>query len=152
MTKNWIVVANNAGARIFSAENPRSKLEELAHLEHPEGRKHAGDMDADRPGRSFQTAGKMRHGVQRQVDAKKQATMAFAQRVADRLDTARRQGEMERLVLVAAPEFLGLLRNVLTPETKRLVESEFNLDLAAMKPNEIRDHLPEKLFATISSG
>ncbi len=151
MAKNWIVVANNAAAQIFSAEISSSKLKVVERLDHPEGRKRAGDMDADRPGRSFQTAGNMRHGVQRQVDAKKQANMEFAQRVAHRLDSARRQGEMERLVLVAAPEFLGLLRNVLTPETKRLVESEFNLDLAAMKPNEIRDHLPEKLFSTVVS-
>ncbi len=151
MAKDWIVVANNAVARIFSVEVPVSKLHEIEHLSHPEGRKRAGEMDADRPGRSFQTAGNMRHGMQRKVDAKKQATMAFAQRVADRLDTARRQEEMVRLILVAAPEFLGLLRNALTPETKGLMENEFNLDLAAMKPNEIRNHLPEKLFSSVVS-
>lgn len=165
MSKNWVVVANEAGARIFTLappaarlkdqesldhskeRTPNFRLEEMETLEHPEGRSKAQDFDADRPGRAFQTTGSMRHGMEREVDAKRQAIIAFAQRVAGRLDSARRRSEMERLILVAPPEFLGLLRSALNAETKRLIEREVNLDLANMKPQEIRSHLPGRLFA-----
>jgi protein required for attachment to host cells len=159
MAENWIVVANNAMARIFATALPAprlkdpetaeagSRLVELETLEHPEGRLKALSMDADRPGRSFESAGMKRHAVTREIDPKKQEAIAFARQVAGRLESARLHGEVERILLVAAPAFLGLLRSSLDEETGRLVEREFNLDLAGMTPDEIRKHLPEKLFS-----
>jgi protein required for attachment to host cells len=164
MPKNWLVVANNTGARIFTlappaprlkdlqalqytAENlPPSRLQERETLEHPEGRIKAQAIDADRPGRSFQSAGKKRHSMTRQVDPKTQQAITFARHVAERLESARRQGELERLILIAAPEFLGLLRENLGADLRRIIDQEFSLDLFAMTPQEIRAHLPERLF------
>ena len=164
MAKNWVVVANTTEAKIFtlapparrlrdpeeiqySAEElPPSQLVELEALEHPAGRLKPQSIDADRPGRSFETAGKKRHAMSREVDPKKQEAIAFAKQVAERLESARLQGEVDRLILVAAPEFLGLLRDHLKTELQRLIEEEFSLDLVQMKPHEIRAHLPETLF------
>ena len=152
MAKNWVVVADSASARIFSVATPLAPLEELETMEHPAGRLRAQNIDADRPGRSFQSAGSMRHGMEREVDPKKQAAMNFAKTVAERLETARAQGQVERLILVAAPEFLGLLRQHLGAEARQIVDSDFALNLAGMTPVNIRKHLPEKLFATIQAG
>ena len=164
MAKNWVVVANNTGARIFTPAPPAPRLKdpqeiqyateelppvrlvEVEALEHPAGRLKAQSFDADRPGRSFESAGMKRHAMSREFDPKKQEAIAFAKRVAERLESARLQGEVERLILVAAPEFLGLLRDSLTPELQGMIEEEFSLDLVQMKPHEIRAHLPETLF------
>ena len=164
MAKNWVVVANNSGARIFTLtppaprlkdpealqyfteELPPSRLVELEALEHPEGRLKSQFIDADRPGRSFESAGMKRHAMSREVDPKKQEAITFAKQVAERLESARRQGEVEHLILVAAPEFLGLLRDNLTVELRRMIEEEFSLDVVQMTPHEIRAHLPETLF------
>ena len=162
MAKNWVVVANNNQARIFTPAPPAprlidpprsaaeasapSRLVELETLEHPEGRLKSQSIDADRPGRSFESAGAKRHAMSREVDAKKQAAIMFAGQVAERLESARLQGEVDRLILVAAPEFLGLLRDKLTSELGRTIEKEFSLDIAQMTPQEIRAHLPETLF------
>ncbi len=164
MAKNWVVVANNTGARIFMpappaprvkdpqtfqsspAESPPSRLVELEKLEHSEGRLKSQAIDADRPGRSFESTGMTRHAMSREVDPKKQGAIAFAKQVTDRLESGRRQGEVERLILVAAPEFLGLLRDHLTSELRRMIEEEFSLDLVQMTPHEIRAHLPETFF------
>jgi len=164
MAKNWIVVANNSGARIFTlapaaprlkdlqalanaaANSPPSRLEERETLEHPQGRMKAQAIDADKPGRSFQSSGMKRHGMTREVDAKTQETMTFARQVAERLENARRQGEVERMILVAAPEFLGLLRQNFGADLRRMIDQEFSLDLLQMNPQEIRAHLPEALF------
>jgi len=165
MAKNWVVAANNTEAKIFilappaprlkdpdarqysTAELPQSRLVELEALEHPEGRLKSQSIDADRPGRSFESAGMKRHAMTREVDPKTQEAIAFARQVAARLEGARRQGEVERLILVAAPEFLGLLRANLSSELRRMLEEEFSLDLVQMTPHEIRAHLPETLFS-----
>jgi len=52
----------------------------------------------------------------------------------------------EMAILVAAPEFLGLLRENFSVDLRRIIDQEFSLDLCQMKPQEIRSHLPEALF------
>lgn len=166
MEKNWVVVANSTKAKFFTLAPPaprlkdsqsppystealqQSRLIEFQALEHPEGRLKSQSIDADRPGRSFESAGMKRHAMSREVDPKKQEAITFARRVAERMEAARRQGELEHLILVAAPEFLGLLRDNITSELRRLIEAEFSLDLVQMSPHEIRGHLPETLFGT----
>jgi protein required for attachment to host cells len=151
MAKNWVIVADRSLARIFTNESPAGQLEEVETLRHPEGRLRTRAIDADRPGRSFQSAGKMRHGMEREIDAKKQKAITFAHRVAERLENARLHGEMERLVLAAPPEFLGFLREALSTETRRMIQHELPLDLVGMAPKDIRRHLPEKLFFTVTA-
>ena len=131
---------------------PQSSLEEIETLEHPEARLPAHEIDADRPGRSFASAGKRRHAMEREVDPKTQAAITFARGIVERLESARAQGDLERLILVAAPEFLGLLRDHLSAETKRIVQNEFALNITGMPAEDIRAHLPEKLFSTLPSG
>jgi len=162
MAKNWVMVANNSGARIFTPappaprlkdpqalqdESPTARLVELETIEHPEGRLKSQSIDADRPGRSFESAGMKRHSMSREVDPKKQEAITFAKEVAERLESARLQGEVEQLILVAAPEFLGLLRGNLSSELRRMIAEEFSLDLFHMTPQEIRAHLPAELFS-----
>jgi len=151
MAKNWVVVADRASAKIFSVATPTAQFKAIETLEYPAGRMRARDIDADRPGRSFQSAGTKRHGMERSTDAKKQTAAAFARQVAARLESARVQDGLARLILVAAPEFLGLLRDNLSAETRDLVQAEFDLNLSGMKPGEIRAHLPEKLFPAIET-
>ena len=79
-------------------ELSQSRLVELETLEHPEGRLRSPSIDADRPGRSFESAGVKRHAMSREFDPKKQEAIAFAKQVAERLESARHEGEMERLI------------------------------------------------------
>jgi protein required for attachment to host cells len=151
MAKNWVVVADRSTAKIFLVATPTGKLQDLETLKYPKGRMRAREIDADRPGRAFQSAGSQRHGMERASDVKKQEAMAFARQIASRLEGARLQNGLARLILVAPPEFLGLLRDNLSAETRELVQAEFDLNLTAMKPSEIRAHLPEKLFTAINA-
>lgn len=48
------------------------------------------------------------------VDPKKRAAMAFAKIIAKRLSGAVRDGECDEVALIAAPRFLGMLRNALS--------------------------------------
>ena len=149
MQKNWIVVADSAGARIFTVAAPGGRLEEVEALVHPESRMHAREVTSDLPGRAFDSAGKGRHAMESEVGPKKQEAIAFARQLAKRLHSALAHGEADQFILVAAPDFLGLLRDALEPAVRKRVDMELDLNLVRMKPTEIRAHLPEKLFSML---
>lgn len=145
MSKTWVVVAGSSRARIFTVSKPRGPLQEREDLTKPSARQHETDLTSDRPGRSFDSWGKGRHAYEEPTPPKAREALEFSREVADRLDTARARSELERLVLVAAPAFLGLLRQHLGPELKKHVVLEIDKDLSRADAREIRAHLPERL-------
>lgn len=145
MSKAWIVVANQSEARIYSLDRPRGALVELRRLEHEAGHVREGEMVSDRPGRAFQRVGNVRSAMEPEVDPKEQEAMRFAKEISDHLDGGQQQGRFDRLVLVAAPHFLGLLRKALSSATAKYVTEEIAKNLVQYEAQEIRQHLPERL-------
>ena len=84
--------------------------------------------------------------MQSRVGPKQQETIAFARFVADRIESGRTGREFDRLVLVAAPAFLGRLRAALGDDARRLVDGELDVDLVKITPDEIRKRLPDAFF------
>jgi protein required for attachment to host cells len=150
MARTWVVVAGSSAARIFAAPKPTGGLEEVESLVLPEGRMHPRQLASDLPGRAFDSVGGGRHALENEVDPREHAVNAFAHQLAERMAAARSQREVERLILVAAPEFLGKLRDSLDAPTRKLVESEFPLNLVKRSAAEIRRHLPRKLYSTLA--
>lgn len=145
MQKIWIVVADAACARIFGADTPTAALSEIDDMLNPAGRLRNQDIDADDQGRSFDSAGEGRHAMSRRHDAHQQEALRFAQRVADHLKSALDERRFERLHVVAAPAFLGMLREALDDTVKATVASELDSDLVRHKLEDVRTHLPERL-------
>jgi protein required for attachment to host cells len=79
------------------------------------------------------------------VEPKRQEAMAFAKALSERLRSGRNDGEFDKLYIVAAPTFLGLLRNKLDIHTAQMLVGEVNKDLTRLDPAKIRSHLPERL-------
>ncbi len=144
MSRHWIIVVDNSAARIFTVEDPHGELLQVDTLEHPGGHDHARDLNADRPGRSFDSAGAGRHAMGVSVDPVEQETIRFAKQVGDHLKAACHDGRCNRLLLVAGPHLLGLLRQQLDlPPGVQLTEIEKNL--GQYDAREIRGHLPDRL-------
>ncbi|MBI1422747.1 MAG: host attachment protein [Gammaproteobacteria bacterium] len=150
MAYTWVVVADSTRARIFSAESSSAGLSELETLAHPEGRMHDRDITSDLPGRSFDSnkAGG-RHAMEPSTDPKQELAIEFARTIARHVDAARVKNDFEQLVIVAAPTFLGLLREQLSNTCRKLVAFELNKNLVQQPAEEIRSHLP-KLIPAIS--
>ncbi len=145
MKSTWVVVADSTRARILKADNAVGPLSELETLVHPESRLHERDLISDAPGRAFDRAGQGRHAMGQQVSPKEHEIEAFTRQVAERLDHARENGELEQLIIVAPPSVLGKLRKALPQEVSRLVTLEVDKNLTRLSPGEIRAHLPERL-------
>lgn len=145
MKSTWVVVTDSTRARILKADNAVGPLSEIETLVHPESRLHERDLISDAPGRAFDRAGQGRHAMGQQVSPKEHEVEAFVRQVAERLEQAREQGQLEQLILVAPPAVLGKLRKALTHELARLVTLEVDKNLTRLGPQEIRGHLPERL-------
>jgi protein required for attachment to host cells len=145
MAKTWILVAHEAGARIFDNHGPGKGLALVEAIEHPEGRARDRDINSDRPGRSFRkdSGDPRRASMSRTEGPHDRAVSDFARALTDKLQHARVQNRFERLVLVAPPRFLGLLRSSLDAPTSQLVVGSVHKDLATSKEAELIEHLGE---------
>ena len=144
MSITWVVVADSSKARIFSAEKPASPLTEVQALSHPESRLHQGDLVSDKPGRDNNaTSGS--HNMGHETDAKEEESLRFAATVCERLEEGRCKGQFEKLYVIAAPTFLGLLRKQQTGALRKTVAAEISKNLSTQTPTEIRKSLPRYL-------
>ena len=140
MLNTWVVVADSGSARIFTADSPLGELVEREDYAHSEARVKESRLVSDRQGRTVSSTGRL-HTYSSEETPRDAESRAFAKLLADRLRGARTAGELDRLVLVAAPEFLGRLRSALDDETRKHVESEFSLNLTSLSAKEIRSRL-----------
>ena len=145
MTNIWVIAGNSSHATIFEAASPMAPLVELETMENPEARAKQMDLVSDRPGRTFDSFGAGRHAKAVEVDPKEQLQIRFAKSIAERLERGRQQGAYERLMLVAAPGFLGLLRASFAAPLKAVVSLEIDKDYTALRADELRARLPERL-------
>jgi len=145
MGRTWIVLAESSRARILEAVSPASPLQEVATLEHPEGRAHESDLTSDLPGSRVGSAGASRRGMAQATSPKQEQAVVFAREIARRLDSDLMDGRYHRLILAAAPKFLGHLRNELSTMTSGVVAFEYAKNWLHDDAQTIRDHLPDYL-------
>jgi protein required for attachment to host cells len=148
MEATWIVVANAGRARLFSRLDRTRRLSEVGDMVNTAVRLRTQDTESDALGQH--AASKSRHNVgapmqpsgyePHQSPAEHQ-TETFARSLANHLREARQQGRYAQLVLMASPEFLGVLRKQLDPQLADRVAATIDKDYTQCTPVEILDHL-----------
>lgn len=144
MKLTWILVADSTRARIFTADTPSSTLEEIEDFSHAEGRLHDREITSDLPGK-IKSVGGGGHAFEQPTDPKKHEADNFAHRVAKYLEDAHNANRFEQLLIAAPPAFLGLLRNQLPEQIKKLVCFELDKEITRLNAADIRQHLPPYL-------
>lgn len=144
MSDIWIVVADTHRARIFKADKPNAPLVEMETLTNPAARQHEGDIVSDRSGHVMNgtTGG---HDLGNKDDAKQEEANRFAAEVCQHLEKGRNGKAFDKLYVLAAPAFLGLLRKHVSSPLKNLISDEIAKDLTTQPPERIRSQLPEYL-------
>ena len=136
---NILVVAANAShARLFAREKKFGPLRELETRIHPESRMYGRELDRDAPGHVFQSGNPSEDSMGEASDSKRREAEKFAREIAAELKKARSRGALERLILVAEPSFLGLLRANLDDPTRAKVVLEVPKNLATETPQTIQ--------------
>jgi len=141
----WVVVAHQAGARFMEHKSGFGRhLILVREIDHPDGRKRNHEIDTDKAG-DASTGGGSRRAMQREQSAHEHVAITFAQALAAELSKERAAGSFESLVLVAEPNFLGLLRGALDKPTSLVVADSVNKNLAVEAPNEVAAHIGNAL-------
>jgi protein required for attachment to host cells len=139
VSKQWIIVADSVNARIFSRENKNSLLQEVEDLSHPSGRMKAGELESDKPGRSFDSGGQGRHSMEPEHTRKDKESMVFVEQISDYLSA--HQNDYDNLIIISPPRFLGLLRKQLDKIVTKKVTQEIDKDLVKLAPEDIQKHI-----------
>jgi protein required for attachment to host cells len=146
-----IVVADESKARFYDTSRSDGALREAGSLENPGARLHDRDLASDRPGRSFSSAragsGAVTHHAFGGTDGpRKHEAGLFAKRIVHELERELRDERFERVVLIAGPAFLGLLRDALPEGLRSRVVAEVVKDLAHQDVDAVQAHVPREAF------
>ena len=141
MANTWVLVAESSRAKFYTAKNRADPITEIEVLVHPEGRLHEGDLVSDSAGSDGGSVGQGRHIMNDKTSAKELEACSFAKLLADRLDSARIKGKFSKLVLVAPPAFLGLLRENLSKEVMAMVSNQVHKNLVQKPAETVREYL-----------
>ncbi len=114
-----VVVADESKAILYSHETLSGPLRQLSHFDNEAARMKTEELISDRGGRSFDSHGHGRHTMAGDKNSpKQQAAEVFARQIAQRIASSTHKGTCRGFALVAAPRFLGLLREAISSSTK----------------------------------
>jgi len=145
MPKVRILVADASNARLFRVESPTGDLIEMDAQTNPEARMQERELTDDKPGEQTSHAKDSRSAVDSPADPKDNQIQRFAREITDKLEKTHKDGDLEKLYVVAPPRFLGDLRNQMSASLKAVVVEEINKDFSKLNARDLRQQLPERL-------
>jgi len=145
-TRTWIVLADAATARVYEPQADRRDFRLVAELTHPQGRAKESELGRDKPGRVKQSAGS-RSAMEPTTPRKEVEMEKFARQIAKTLDDALARKAFDRIVLVAPPAFVGILRETLPERVQARIAATVEKDYLHLHPHE----LPERLQAQLEA-
>lgn len=140
----WVVVADRAIARFFEHhDGPAGGLRSVATLRHRESRKRMSETVTDGPGSFRGGAIVGSESGEPNQDHRHCTATIFAREVVAKLEAGRQRGDFQHVILVAAPLFLGTLREAMSAPLRKLVELEIDKDYTHLDACRILAHLNE---------
>jgi protein required for attachment to host cells len=145
-TPTWIVVADQARARLFRYGLEDGGLEEVEDIVHLNARLPVHERETDRGGMTGGGGGGgHRDAFDPRAAAHRGARTEFAHAISERLETKRKAGELGGFYLVAEPRFLGDLRLALSDPLMQRLRGEVAHRAVLDTGDEIRALLPNRL-------
>jgi len=136
----WVIVCDGRKALILEnrgdAMFPNLRMKETH--DHEQLPTHA--MGPDTPGRVHGSVGTNRSSLE-QTDWHDAEERLFLERLVHRLDAAIAAGEVSKLVMIAAPRALGMLRHGYSPAVRHAIHTELGKDYVKMPLHEIEMQL-----------
>ncbi|CAN7451346.1 host attachment family protein [Rhizobium sp. LjRoot30] len=138
--KSWVVVCDGAKALILRNDGDADliNLKVVDTLTQPNDK--TSEIGTDRPGRAYSPPGVSRSAME-ETDWHAQAEEDFLKEVAGRITDIASKAETQRIVLVAPPTALGILRQSLGPAAGTAITAEIPKDYAQMPVPEIEKNL-----------
>lgn len=139
MANTWILVADSSRARIFEVQG-KTALAQIKHFAHDAVQQPNQALKTDGEGRFF-GSGANGGTSEPAVTPKMHEATLFAEEVNQYLADGRNQQRFSELHVIAQPRFLGLLREKLDDQVKKLIVEEVPKDLTKASTEEIQRQL-----------
>ncbi len=144
--KTWLIAANASYARIFKIDRQARRLVEVEDFVNPEARLRAKEFASDAPGRSFDSHGAGRHGMEYQEDIKTHSKAQFARRLINQLESHYQSGEINHLFIAAPSKLMGHFNEELNGKEMEQITTKIIKDLVRMSSEQIFENLQNLFF------
>ncbi len=134
--QTWILIADGSRAHVVLNEGIGKGVTPVIHRDQETARTPTRELGSDKPGRGFESTDGSRHAIEPRVDWHRFEKHQFAEKMARILNKAAGR-RFDRLVLVAPPETLGVLRAALSPRTRDMVIAEVGKDLTSVRLQDL---------------
>lgn len=159
MPTTWVVAADSNRARIFEMD-AAGGLREIEDMFNPEGRQQMHEQVSDRegdfaqggpargagsmsgaPGTSIGGARGQGSTGEPQETWREHDINMFSKQLVRYLDQARNEHRFDKLRVIAAPKFLGLMRQNMGKEVQKMVEEEIPKEIAALDSKDVAQYV-----------
>lgn len=143
MQKTWLLTANRSEAKLFEV---RGRVEDptlVRHVSHPRGRLQNREINADKPGRTFDSFGYGRHAKSSEYEPTEHVAQQFARQLAELLNKGRNNHAYQKLIIAAEPGFLGIVLEALDEHTAAMVTKTIKKELVNMPAQELPNYMYE---------
>lgn len=142
MKREWIVVASREEVRIFErlGVGPLNLIRDIGN---PAGTLKTQDLESDRPGRATDNRMRARHSYSTQESSRDRSLRGFYRDVIDLIERAVYEHTFDSLTLIAEPRLLGMIRALMPPSVRKMVDREIQKDLSYEEPPQIIARLGE---------
>jgi protein required for attachment to host cells len=140
-TRTWILIADGGCARVLTSTGAEHHFTEVPGLNFVAELPANHELGTERPGRSHESQGHVRHAIEPHVDKHAQLKRTFVAGVLDTLANKHLEGAFDRLIIVAPPAVLGMIRPELKARLRDVTVHEVDKDLTKTPNHEIASHL-----------
>jgi protein required for attachment to host cells len=141
--RTWILIADAGRARVLQNLGPGKGLTPVDGMASEASLPATHDMMTDRQGRGHESANPAHHAIEPKTDPREQLKHHYLAAQAQHLDRSLGADAFDRLVVVAPPHALGLLRSAFTHRLKAAIKAEIAKDLTKTPDHELASHLED---------
>ena len=144
MDAQWIVSANAGRARFYAQANNAAPLQEIEDFVNEAVRLRTVDTETDdlgQRGLNGTAGGTQPSGYEPHQTPAEHQTERFARDIAAHLARGHREHRYRELVLVASPEFLGVLRKQLDRQVASVIRTSISKDWSHDDPTRLLERI-----------
>ena len=138
--KTWLAIVDAEHARFVALD--AGCFLTVQTLASPIAGQRAAALAGDRLGRSFESAGVLRHAIAPRNDPRARGRQRFAVQVAAALNAAAARDLFARLILIAPARTLPAIEEALDPGVRRGVAARVAKNLTKTPDGDLAAHLP----------
>lgn len=142
-SNTWVLIADSSRARLYSVPQRGKPWTLVDEYGHAASRVSEGGLTTDQPGRSHGSGivKGARSAMESKSSPKEIEADHFAAELVGVLHRGHGQQAYERIVLVAPPHFLGLLRNGISDTVGKLIAASVDKDYLHLPESELQARL-----------